>query len=330
MPMSLHTTERDHDKATETYFRTRRLGHANLWVSDYATMYEFYNGVLGFNKSYIQPDNRASFVSNGNSHHDFGMVDVKSHYAPQPNQKPGLNHLGFELRNEVELVDAYRRALASGYKFVMTADHDVAHSAYIKDPDGNEIELYADVVPDWRAVRRGTVTKEKPPYVPGESSKPLAEEFFVRNPTYLSVQGALFHPLRTTHATLIASDFDAMYDFYTQFVGLTPFAGGRGAPFVVLAGSHSEGDVVLFRRRPGDEPGLHHVGVLVRDERDLDAARDNAAKRGVRIEKEVDHPARRALIVRDPDNLTLQMYVNREWRRQIIEAIDPAVAIDVL
>lgn len=328
--MSLQTKELSEDKAVGTFFRTRRLGHANVWVSDYAAMYEFYNGVLGFNKAYIQPDNRASFVSNGNSHHDFGMVDVTSHYAPRPDQRPGLNHLGFELRNEVELVDAYRRALAAGYKFVMTADHDVAHSAYIKDPDGNEIELYADVVPDWRAVRRGTVIKEKPPYVPGESSKPLAEEFFVRNPTFLTVEGALFHPLRTTHATLIARDFEKMYEFYTDLVGLKPFAGSRSGAFVVLAGSRSEGDVVLFRSRPGSEPGLDHVGVVVRNEGDLDTARADAAKRGVKIEKEVDHPARRALIIRDPDHLRLQMYVNRDWRRQTIEAVNPDLAIDLL
>ena len=81
-----------------TYFRTRRLGHANVWVSSFEKLYEFYHDVLGFNKAYIQPDNKASFVSNGNSHHDFGMVDVKSHYASRADQAPGLNHLGFELR----------------------------------------------------------------------------------------------------------------------------------------------------------------------------------------------------------------------------------------
>jgi catechol 2,3-dioxygenase len=301
-----------------------------MWVSDYAGLYEFYNQVFGFSKAYIQPDNKASFVSNGNSHHDFGMVDVRSHYASRPDQKPGLNHLGFELRNEVELVQAYKRAVADGYEFLFTADHDVAHSAYIKDPDGNEIELYADVVPDWRAVRSGTVIKDKPPYVPGESSKPLGEEFFVRNPTYLTVEGAVFHPLRTTHASLIARDFDAMYDFYTGFVGLTPFAGSRTGTFVVLAGSHSNGDVVLHRARPGASPGLHHVGVLVRDERELDHARGALGKAGVTLDSEAEHPARRAMTVLDPDRLRVQMYANRDWRPETIAGVDPELALKLL
>lgn len=313
-----------------TYFRTRRLGHANVWVSDYAAQYEFYNRVLGFTKSYIQPDNKGAFVSNGNSHHDFGMIDVTSHYATRADQKPGLNHLGFELRNEVELVEGYRRAIADGIQFTFTADHDVAHSAYLKDPDGNEIELYADVVPDWRAVRAGTVIKEKPDYVPGVSSKPLAEEFFVRDPDYLTVEGALFHPLKTTHASLVARDFEAMYDFYTGFVGLKPFAGGRSSDFAILAGSHSEGDVVLHRARKGVAPGLHHVGVLVRDEKDLEPSPGALSKAGVKVDSRVDHPSRRALTIVDPDNLRVQMYVNRNWRPSALAQIDPELALKLL
>ena len=321
---------RSGNPVTGTYFRTRRLGHANVWVSDYESQYEFYYRVLGFNKSYIQPDNKGAFVSNGNSHHDFGMIDVKSHYAPRPDQKPGLNHLGFELRNEVELVEGYRRALAAGFKFIDTADHDVAHSAYIKDPDGNEIELYADVVPDWRAVRAGTVVKDKPKYVPGVSSEPHAEEFFVRNPTYLTVEGAVFRPLRTTHASLIARDFEAMYDFYTGFVGLKPFAGGRSSDFAILAGSHSSGDVVLHRPRKGAAPGLHHVGVLVRDEKELDQAQGALSKVGVKIDSQTDHPSRRALTIIDPDRMRVQMYVNRDWRASNLAAVDPELALKLL
>jgi catechol 2,3-dioxygenase len=316
--------------ATGTYFRTRRLGHANMWVSDYEAQYEFYYRVLGFNKSYIQPDNKGAFVSNGNSHHDFGMIDVKSHYASRADQKAGLNHLGFELRNEVELVEGYRRAIAAGIKFVDTADHDVAHSAYIQDPDGNEIELYADVVPDWRAVRAGTVIKDKPKYVPGVSSQPLAEEFFVRNPTYLTVEGAVFHPLRTPHAALIARDFEAMSDFYTDFVGLKAFAGGRNTNFAILAGSHSNGDVVLHRARKRASPGLHHVGVLVRDESELDQAPGALAKIGVKIDSEVDHPARRVVTILDPDNLRVQMYVSRDWRPSCLARVDPELALKLL
>src|SRR5262245_29888845 len=49
------------------FFRPRRLGHANLFVSDYERASEFYQSVVGFEEVYRQPDNRASFLSNGNT-----------------------------------------------------------------------------------------------------------------------------------------------------------------------------------------------------------------------------------------------------------------------
>jgi catechol-2,3-dioxygenase len=40
---------------------------------------------------------------------------------------------------------------AAGVEIVGASDHTVTHSLYIKDPDGNEIELYIDVQPEvWR------------------------------------------------------------------------------------------------------------------------------------------------------------------------------------
>jgi catechol 2,3-dioxygenase len=37
----------------------------------------------------------------------------------------------------------------AGVDIVGASDHGVSHSLYIRDPDGIELELYADV-PDWK------------------------------------------------------------------------------------------------------------------------------------------------------------------------------------
>ena len=174
--MDASTTE-----SNQRYFSPRRLGHANLWVSDYERAYDYYRNVIGFEHAYIQPDNQASFVSNGNTYHDYGLIDIRGRYA-KPGQKPGLNHFALELRNEVELAEGYRRAKAAGVQFTSLQDHDVAHAVYQLDPDDNSVEIYADVVADWRAARSGVVIKEKPPYVPGESSAPIKEELYPKNP----------------------------------------------------------------------------------------------------------------------------------------------------
>ena len=43
-----------------------------------------------------------------------------------------------------------------------TEDHDVARGLYLTDPDGNQVEIYADTVKDWRTQRHGTIMADSP------------------------------------------------------------------------------------------------------------------------------------------------------------------------
>src|SRR6202048_5246892 len=122
------------------FFRPRRLGHANLFVSDYERASDFYQSVVGFAEVYRQPDNRASFLSNGNTYHDLGLTDVHSKYAAT-DQKPGMWHPAFELETEADLVEGYNRAKTAGAEFSFALYHDVARSVYKHDPAGNMVEI---------------------------------------------------------------------------------------------------------------------------------------------------------------------------------------------
>lgn len=151
--MNAVVERREAQTGSRPFFRPRRLGHANVFVSDYEKAFDFYHSIVGYEEVYRQPDNRASFISNGNTYHDMALTDVRSKFAPA-GQKPGLFHLALELENEVDLVQGYNEAVAAGVKFLFTADHDVAHSLYKEDPDGNGVEVYADVIED--GAPRGT------------------------------------------------------------------------------------------------------------------------------------------------------------------------------
>ena len=67
-------------------------------------------------------------------------------------EKPGLNHLGWEVDNEAALVSAIERAVAAGCQDYLTIDHTFSHSFYVPDADGVFHEFYADVMHDWRSV----------------------------------------------------------------------------------------------------------------------------------------------------------------------------------
>ena len=281
--------------------------------------------MVGFREVYRQPNNRATFVSNGNTYHDLGLTDVKSRYA-KPGQRPGLWHLAFEVENEVDLVDGYNRALAAGVKFAFMDDHDVAHSLYFTDPDGLLVEVYADVMDDWRSHRKGIINKEKPKYVPGVTSKPVAERLYPKNPQIDRLENALFHPRKVTHVALVTPRFEESLEFYTRVIGLqlwrrarpriTPSCAGRWGRGISrsIAGARVWTPAfIMSASKPGTRP--------------ISSARCRADGEGIEAERIIDHPVRRAVTIRDPDGLRLQFFVNRQWTPQAAAAIDPATAL---
>ena len=300
------------NKNRPIYFKPRRLGHANLFVSDYERAADFYKSVAGFEEVYRQPDNQAAFLSNGNTYHDLALTDIRSKYSAA-GQKPGLWHLAFELETEAEMVDGYDRAKQDGVDFAFVMDHDVARSLYQNDPDGNLVEIYADVEKDWRALRQGIIIKDKPKWVPGVTSEPLTEKCYPQDPDFRRVEGAIFHPKKVTHVALVTRNFEAMFDYYTDVVGLTPVVGARGDKLAVLRGTAADGDVTLRRADANIGPGLHHVGFEVWNDQELKNSIAALRRAGIGIESEIDHPARHSVVIQDPDGLRLQFFVNRDW-----------------
>ncbi|MGZ3410454.1 MAG: VOC family protein [Xanthobacteraceae bacterium] len=319
----------ENSKAGSGPFHPRRLAHVVLWTTDYQRAYDYYRNVMGFEHAYIMPETPACFLSNGNTYHDYALMDLSGSMA-KPGQKPGLHHFAFELRNEIELINGYRKTKELGKDFDFTMDHDVARSVYRLDPEGNIVELYADAMPDQTAARQGVVTKKKPKYIPGESHTPISEELFPRDPEIRYVKEATFHPKKVAHLSLIAKNYEAMYDFYTQEIGLTPFLGSRSSDFCILSGTASSGDIVLYRSGDGFEPGLHHVGVEVLDENDLEAVKAELPKKNIKIVSDVSHPARRALTILAMDDIRTQFFANRDWRAGSLQGLSRQDAIALL
>ncbi|HUE45845.1 MAG TPA: VOC family protein [Aestuariivirgaceae bacterium] len=289
-------------------FHTRRFAHVNLFVSDYEKASDFYTKVVGLQEVYRQPGAKASFLSNGNTHHDIAVTDVASKYSKQP--EPRLFHVAFELENEVELVKGYERAVEAGMEFDDMQDHDIAHALYRRDPDGHTTELYADVIKDWRARRSGVVSKPKPQWHPG-LTPPVGEACYDDDPDIQRVDDAMFHVRRVTHATIVARDYLAMFDYYTRVVGMTPLVGDEDGEFAVLGGSLGEPGIGLFRSSATLQPCFHHFGFELASEAELDAAKKRLSTAGVAVEREVDTPVRKSLFLRDPDNFLIQLHITR-------------------
>jgi catechol 2,3-dioxygenase len=66
----------------------------------------------------------------------------------QPLHAIGLLHIAFRLRDEAHLRTAYDDLKAHGVKIITALNHGVTKSVYFRDPDGNQLEVYCDGLPD--------------------------------------------------------------------------------------------------------------------------------------------------------------------------------------
>ncbi len=121
-----------------------RIGHVHLKVADLDRALGFYCGVLGFELRQ-RFGTQAAFVSAGGYHHHIGLNTWESQGgSPPPVGTTGLYHLAILYPTRTLLADALRRVLAAGIELDGAADHGVSEALYLRDPDGNGVELYHD------------------------------------------------------------------------------------------------------------------------------------------------------------------------------------------
>lgn len=121
-----------------------RIGHVHLKVADLDRAIAFYSGVLGFSVTQRYGAG-AAFLAAGNYHHHIGLNTWESAGGtPPPKGHTGLYHTAFLYPSRATLGDAMKRVLNAGIKLDGASDHGVSEALYLRDPDGNGVELYWD------------------------------------------------------------------------------------------------------------------------------------------------------------------------------------------
>ena len=78
--------------------------------------------------------------------------------TPPPPGHTGLYHVAFLYPDRASLGAAVAQVIAAGIVLEGAADHGVSEAVYLRDPDGNGIELYRDrPEPDWPREADGTL-----------------------------------------------------------------------------------------------------------------------------------------------------------------------------
>jgi catechol 2,3-dioxygenase len=129
--------------------RPDRIGHVVIKVRDLERSKRFYREVLGLDLMGELATPRISFLAaNRNDHHEIGLLEVGPEAPDASPAAVGLVHIAFRLKNDDELVAAYRELKERGVRIHFTVDHGVTKSVYFFDPDGNELEVYSDNSPE--------------------------------------------------------------------------------------------------------------------------------------------------------------------------------------
>jgi catechol 2,3-dioxygenase len=140
------------------------IGHVHLKVADLDRALAFYCGVLGFELKQ-RYGSQAAFVAAGGYHHHLGLNTwEKRGGSPPPHGTTGLFHLAILYPSRAVLADALKRLIESHVPLDGASDHGVSQALYLRDPDGNGVELYWDRdQADWPRTANGTLAMDTRP-----------------------------------------------------------------------------------------------------------------------------------------------------------------------
>ncbi len=260
-----------------------------LRVHDLEGMTQFYELAIGLRALERSHDRVVLGAGDGEP-----LVELlhRSAADPRPDGTTGLFHLALLVSGRAQLAAAIRRVTEAGWSFTGASDHLVSEAVYLRDPEGNGIEIYRDRLPeewDWDdgAVRMATLPLDVPAVM---TDLPDAATPQMAGDTVLG------------HVHLNVADIGATEDFYAGALGFDVTTRGYpGALFLSAGGYHHHIGSNTWEG-PGAPPppagalGLDAFEVVLPDAAALDQALARLTNAGLTtLDDEAGIPRRRSV-----------------------------------
>lgn len=121
------------------------LGHVVFYVKNLQQSLSFYRDLLGFKEIGRVFDGAAAALTSGRTHHELLLIQVGDAPGPPQGHRLGLYHIGIKVGDNLDELRAAKHELErAGIPIDGMSDHTISQSLYLRDPDGNEVELYVD------------------------------------------------------------------------------------------------------------------------------------------------------------------------------------------
>ncbi|MBQ73408.1 MAG: hypothetical protein CMQ20_00110 [Gammaproteobacteria bacterium] len=128
-----------------------QFAHIGLAAFDFDKMVKFYTQFFDFNVSDLKtepPGRKAAWLTGDpNQHHQFVIVSGR----PDDAKYNPVDQISFRTNSLADVKAYWRAALEENIEIQKTITHGNAWSVYIKDPENNRVEIFADT--PWHAAQ---------------------------------------------------------------------------------------------------------------------------------------------------------------------------------
>src|SRR3977135_1914938 len=125
--------------------RPMYLQHVNIYVRSSERSKQWYEDLLGLHTYEYRPGWAALLSADEEQSHEVALMQVGDDAPLQQKGQVGLNHMAWRFESLDNLKDLSRRSRAKGVKIDHIADHGISLGIYLRDPDGNGVEVSSEM-----------------------------------------------------------------------------------------------------------------------------------------------------------------------------------------
>ena len=125
--------------------RPMYLQHVNVYVRNVERSKKWYEDLLGLHVYEYRPGWAAFLTADEEQSHEVALMQVGEDAPLQSKPQVGLNHKAWRVESLDDLKEFYQRIKAMGQPIEHISDHGISLGIYLRDPDGNGVEVFYEM-----------------------------------------------------------------------------------------------------------------------------------------------------------------------------------------
>ena len=141
--------------------RPMYLQHVNVYVRNVERSKKWYEELLGLHVYEYRPGWAAFLSADQEQSHEVALMQLGDDAPLQSKGQVGLNHMAWRLESLDDLKEFYRKLKVEGQPIERIIDHGISLGIYLRDPDGNGVEVFYEMPRAEWPVDYNVFTREK-------------------------------------------------------------------------------------------------------------------------------------------------------------------------